>query len=126
MAFGEPQEPQAGAVALLRMQAVGQDGRGEGGCLGADGARPVRNARGRPFEMALMGLGHVGGEGRVPTAGVIAPMGADPLAAVEDLDGGGRDTHLHGLVDEGVGDGGVVPVALDVVVEVDAAFFHSP
>jgi len=37
--------------------------------------------------MALMGPGHVGGIGGVAAADIAAAMGADPLAAMEDLDG---------------------------------------
>ena len=47
-------------------------------------------------------------------------MGGDALAAVEDLDGGRGQARVDVLVHERVGDGVVVAVELDVVVDVDA------
>jgi hypothetical protein len=69
--------------------------------------------------MALVGLGHVGGIGGVAAAAVGAAMGADALAAMEDLDRAHAGAHVDGLVHEGVGDGVVVAVELDVVIDVD-------
>ena len=42
----------------------------------------------------------------------------------EDLDSGGGQPHVDDLADELVGDGVVVPVGLDVVVDVDLAFLQ--
>ena len=67
-----------------------------------------------------MGLGHVGGVGGVAAADVAADVGGDALAAVEDLDGRRGQPRIDVLVDERVGDGVVVPVQLDVIVDVDA------
>ena len=120
VAAAEAEQPQAGAVALLGMRAVGEDGGDERRGLGADGLRPLDEARRRPLEMVLVGLGHVGGGGGVPARRVIAPMGGDALAAMEELDGRRADARVHDLVDQGVGDGVVVAVNLDVVVDVDA------
>ena len=78
IAAAEAEEPQAGAVALLGVRAVGEDGGDERRGLGADGLRPLDEARRRPLEMVLVGLGHVGGGGGGPARGVIAPMGGDP------------------------------------------------
>ena len=50
-------------------------------------------------------------------------MGGDALAAMEELDGRGADPRVHDFVDEGVGDGVVVAMDLDVVVDVDAGHF---
>jgi hypothetical protein len=75
--------------------------------------------------MVLVGLGHVGGGGGVPARRVIAPMGGDPLAAMEEFDGRGADPRVHDFVDEGVGDGVVVAVELDVVVDVHVAPIHA-
>ena len=57
--------------------------------LRPDGPRPVDEARGRPLQMVLVGLGHVSGDGGVTAAERASRMGGHPLTAVEDLDGGG-------------------------------------
>src|SRR5213078_2627580 len=54
IAFGEPEDAQAGAVALLGMGPVGQDGRHQGRRLRADGRRPVDEAGGAPARVRLM------------------------------------------------------------------------
>ena len=47
-------------------------------------------------------------------------MRGDALAAVEDLDGGRGQARVGVFVDERVGDGVVMAVELDVMVDVDA------
>ena len=74
--------------------------------------------------MVPVGLRHVGRVGGVPARRVIAPMGGDALAAMEELDGRRADPRVHDFVDEGIGHGVVVAVELDVVVDVDAR--HGP
>jgi hypothetical protein len=54
-----------GAIALLGVGPVSQDGLDQRGGLRADRLRPADDPRGRPLQMALMGLGHVGGVGGV-------------------------------------------------------------
>jgi hypothetical protein len=119
-ALGQAQDAEAGAIALLGMRPVGEDRLDERGRLGTDGARPVDEARRRPLEVALVGLGHVGGIGGVVPADKTPPMRGDTLAAVEDLDGGGGQTRDDVFVDERVGDGVVMAVEFDVVVDADA------
>ncbi len=70
--------------------------------------------------MVLVGLGHVDGIGGVAARRVVPQMGRDALATMEQLDGRGADPRVNDLKDEGVGDGVVVTVDLDVVVDVDA------
>jgi hypothetical protein len=67
-----------------------------------------------------VGLRHVGGVGSVVAADGAPPMGRDALAAVEDLDGGRGQARVDVLVQERVGDGVVMAVELDVIVDVDA------
>ena len=56
------------------------DSLDEGGGLGTDRARPGDDPRGRPLEVALMGLRHMGRIGRVPAAHDAADMGGHALA----------------------------------------------
>ena len=53
VAFGQAQDTQTRAIALLGMRPVGEDGLDERGGLGADRLGPADDARGRPFQMAL-------------------------------------------------------------------------
>ena len=53
-------------------------------------------------------------------------MGGDPLAAMEEFDGRGAEPRVDDFVDQSVGDGVVVTVEFDVVVDVDAPMVHSP
>ena len=120
VALDEAEDAETGAVALLGVRAVGEDGLDEGGGLRAEGAGPVDEAGGGPLQVALMGFGHVGGLGGVPAPHVVADMGGHALAAMEQLDRGEGQAGVDVLVDEGVGDRVVMPVQLDVVVDVDA------
>ena len=119
IALDQPEEAEAGAIALLRVRPVGEDGLDEGRGLGADGARPGREPGRRPLQVALMSFRHVGGVGGVATPAVTAHMGGAALAVMEDLDGARGEASVDMLVDERIRDGVVVPVQLDVVVDVD-------
>ena len=63
---------------------------------------------------------HVSGLGRVPAPGVDAPVGSDPPALVEDLDGVGADADIDLVAGQGMGDAVEGVMDLDVVVDVDA------
>lgn len=68
----------------------------------------------------------VGGVRGVLAADIAAGMTAHALAPVEDLDGAHARAHVDDLVHERVRDGVVVPVQLDVVVDVDAGRLPLP
>src|SRR5262245_23311129 len=120
VALGKTQDAQAGAIPLLGMRAIGEDGLDQRGGLWPDGAGPVDQARGRPLEVLAVRLRHMGRIGRVPTAAIVADVRGHALAAMEDLDGGGGATGIDELVQELIGDGVVMAVDVDVVVDVDA------
>src|SRR3989454_12054234 len=84
--FGEPEDAQAGAVALLGMGPVGQDGRHQGRRLRADGRRPVDEAGGAPARVRLMRPGHVLGERRVAAALAATAGRGDTLSPGGELD----------------------------------------
>ena len=86
VAFGEPEDAETGAIALLGMRAVGEDGRDERRGLRPDGAGPADEARRPPLVVRLMRLRHVGGVGREAAPLRAAPMGGDALAGMEDFE----------------------------------------
>ena len=90
-----------------------QGGGRRAGLLG-----PRHDAPRRPLGMAPMGLGHVGGVGGVAEADEAAQVTGHPAVSVQDLDGGRRGAGVDLLAGELVGDGVVVLVRLDVVVDV--------
>ena len=63
-------------------------------------------------------LGHVLGDGGMACGVAGAPVGGDALAAVEELDGVSGVSGEELAPDQRVGDGVVVAVELDVVVDV--------
>src|SRR5712691_755191 len=121
VALGEAQDAEARAIALLGMRTIRENRLHQRGGLRADGAGPVDETRGGPLEVALVRLRHVGRVGGVLAADGAPPMGRDALAAVKDLDGRRGQARVDVLVQERVGDGVVMAVELDVVVDVDAS-----
>jgi hypothetical protein len=119
VAFGQAQDAETGAIALLGMGPLGENRFDERGRLRADRLRPADDPGRRPFQMALVRLGHVGGVRGVPAADIGAAMRGDSLAAVKDLDGAHACAHVDGLVHERVRDGVVMAVQFDVIVDVD-------
>ena len=73
--------------------------------------------------MRLMTLGHVLVNGRVPIKYPTARMGRDALAILEKLDGGCGVTGFELLTGKLIRNTVVVPVDLDVVVDVGADRF---
>ena len=63
---------------------------------------------------------HVLGHRRVPARLMAARMQPDPRAALEDLDGGGREADVERLVHQRIRHRVVVAIDLDVVIDVDA------
>ena len=121
IAFGQTQDADAGTKALLGVAAGAQDDldqshRGRAGGLGV-----ALDALMGPAEIAAMAGGHVLGHRAVAAAKRAAHMAGDPLAEVEDLDGGGGEAGLERPSGEVMGDAVEVPVDLDMVVEAGAA-----
>ncbi len=82
-------------------------------------SRPVHHARGRPFQMRLVGSWAVLGNGDGVPMTARTQVGSHALAFVEDLDGGGRRADFHQLLHQVVGHAVEVRVEGDVVVDVD-------
>jgi hypothetical protein len=102
------------------MRPIREDCLHQGGGLRADGAGPVDEARGRPLEVVLVRLRHVGGVGGVLASDEAPGMGGDALAAMKDFDGRRGQAGVDVLVHERGGDGVVMAVQFDVIVDVDA------
>jgi hypothetical protein len=83
----QTQDAQTGTEALLRMRPVAQDHIDERRRRGANRLGFFANALDRPLGMASMGLRHVLGQRRVPSARAAALMDGDPLTLVEALSG---------------------------------------
>src|SRR5947209_467556 len=87
-------------------------GRSGAGC---PGDQPF----GVPGQVRPMAFGHVLGAGGVAAFEVAAPVAGYPLAAEEHLDGVLADPRVDPLADQLVGHRVVMPVHLDVVVNID-------
>ena len=116
----ETEDPEARAVALLRVRAVFEDRLDQLPRLRADGLPPVDKSRGRPFHVLAVRLRHVRGDGRVATRGEVrgSAVESHALPLVEDLQAGRGGADLDALVDEWMGHGVEGTMELDVVVEV--------
>lgn len=121
VAAGQGHQPQAGAIAHLRMGLVGQLVLHQGAGLGADLLRPVQQAARGPRLMGAMRLGHVFGQGGMGSAPIAAGMTSHPAATGEDFHGGGGNAGLHLLPHQGMGHAVVMTVDFNVIIDVDAA-----
>ena len=124
VALGQSQEPEAGAVGLLRMSPAIEDGGDQGAGRRPDLLGPADEAVGRPIAHLAMLLGHVLGRGDVTPLAGRADMAGDALAAVEALDGVGGQSDVELAPDQRVGNRVVVPVDLHVVVDVKCGAPH--
>lgn len=103
VALAEAEEPEAGAVALLRVRPALQDVLGERGGVGPGRRGPAQEARGRPLAVPLVRLGAVGGIGGVAAAPVAREGRGDAAAAVQNLDGARGEADIHVLAHQGGG-----------------------
>ena len=94
VAFAEAEEPETGAVALLGMGEALQQLLDELPDGGAEARAPGDHARGRPLDVALVGLRPVRGVGREAAPDTTPHVRRDAAAAVQDLDGRGGEADL--------------------------------
>jgi hypothetical protein len=89
----------------------------------ADLRCPSDEPRRSPFEIFLMGLGHMLGDGG-GFPGAIAPeMGGDSSALEEDLHRGLGESHFHFLMNQLIGNAVVMAIHLDMVIDIDLGTF---
>ena len=123
-AFVEPQHAHAGAEALLRMRATGQNGDDQPLGVRADLGGPALKAFGRPLGIVPMGRWHMFNLGPVAPGATISPlMRSDPLPFVEELDRACGDAGIDLLADQRMGNGVVEAFDLDMIIEPDADQF---
>src|SRR6185437_541893 len=101
------------------MGPAGENGADQAFGVWPDLAGPTAEPIRRPLGVASVGAGHVVGVRAVLAAHVPALMGADALAAMEDLDRARRDPHVDLGADERVRDRIEEVMDLDVIVEID-------
>ena len=94
----------------------GEDGGDQGGGVRSDLLGPADEAVGCPVAHPAVLLGHMLCRGGVTPLDRRADVAGDALAAMEALDGAGRQSDVELAADERVRDRVVVPVDLDVVV----------
>lgn len=116
----QAQHAQTGPVALFGMRAAVQDGGHDGRRRGAHGLGPVDQPGGRPVPIALVGQGQVRDHGGVAPLLSAADMARHPLAVVEALEGRGGEAHLELGADQGRRHAVVMPLHLEVPVNVDS------
>jgi hypothetical protein len=66
-----------------------------------------------------MALGPMAGKGGEARSQRRAQVRGDALSVLEDFDGARRQAHFHRLADQGMGDGVIVTLDFDVIVEMD-------
>ena len=102
------------------MRPTGEHGGDQPLGVRPDLAGPAAESVRRPFGVTPMGAGHVVRVRAVLAAHVAALMGADALAAMEDLDHARGDPHVDLGADERVRNRVEEVMDLDVIVEIDA------
>ena len=118
---GEADDAETGAVALLGMGPALEDLLAERRRRRADLAGVFPDAFDRPAGVAPMAGGHVLGNRRVLPVPARPDMDGDALAFVENLDTADGQARLDLGAGEAVGDGIIVGVDVDVIVDADPA-----
>ena len=119
--FGQTEQPQTRAIALLRMRSVIELPLHDRTGSGPDLLAPVEQSSWRPFQMLLVRFRHVLGECRKLAHLITTHVHGDAPAFEEALDRGVGVTRHEVLPDEHVRNAVVMPLNIDVIVDVD---FH--
>src|SRR5271167_1898306 len=115
----EPDDAETGAITLLGMGPSLQDLLAELRGGGADPAGVLPDLLDGPAGIAPVAGGHVFGNGGVFPVPARPDVDGDALAFVENLDAAGGQPRLDLGAGEAVGDGIIVGVDLDVIVDAD-------
>lgn len=117
MGLTQAQDAQAGAVAMSRVDAPFEDVADHGSGVRSGLFGPADQPLRRPFGMLAMALGHVLGLRAVSAFVQRAQVAGHPLVGVEALDGARRQAHLQLFFHQLIGHRVVMPIDLDVVVD---------
>jgi hypothetical protein len=117
----QPDDPQAGPVALLGMGPRFQDPFAQRRRRRPDPLRVGADALDRPAGVASVAGRHVLGERRVLAIAAAAGMSGDPFAPEKDLDGPRRQPRLDLGAQKTMRDAVIVEGDLDMIVDADAA-----
>src|SRR5258708_11937407 len=120
----EPNDAETGAIALFGMGPAFQDLLAQGRGRRADLAGVFPDALDRPAGVAPVTGRHVLGNGRVLPVPACAQMNGDALALMENSDPATGQPRLDLGAGEAVGDGIIVGVNVDVILDADPA--HAP
>ena len=120
--FAQSHNAQARTKALERMDAGGEDRGDELGGGGTTLLRPAHEPLRGPFHVGLMGLGHMGGYGRMLALEGRATMTTDPLAFMETFHTVGGEPHIDPLADQRIRDGIIMMIDFDMVIDVHGGF----
>ena len=113
------QNAKTGAEPLFGMRPAGEHGADQAFGVRPDLAGPAAEPIRRPLGVAPVGTGHMVGVRAVLAAHGAALMGADALAAMEDLDRARGDPHVDLGADQRMRDRIEKVMDLDVIVEID-------
>src|SRR5262245_13908254 len=105
VAFGEPQDPEARAKALLGVRALLQNLVGKLARCRAEFLRPGKDARRSPLRLRAVLARHVVRDGGEATSHTGAPVRPDSVTVVEKLDRRLRESRFELLVAQGMRDG---------------------
>ena len=117
--FGQSHDPQTGAEPLLRMTPTFDNPGDQGFGMGAVFTGPGDDPGGGPFQIFLVGLGHMFRQGRMLPFFVTPRMAGNPVVFEQYFDRGGRQTDIDPLFDKLIGNAVVMIIHGNVVVDVD-------
>jgi len=121
--FPQAHDAEAGAETLLWMGSALQDGGDERFGHGTMFFGPSDQPGGSPFQVFLMRLGHVLGQGGKPALTIASLVTSHPFVFEENFHDGRGQAHLHMLPAKLMGNAVEVIPGLDMVVDVDQTLF---
>jgi len=122
IAFAQAQNAEAGTKTLLGMGLPFENGLDQAGGVRADGLGFGLQPFMGPAGIAAMSARHVLADRGVPSLLPGSKMARDPAAAMEQFDRGRGDACCDRLLDQAMGNGIIVFVDLDMIIDPDPAF----
>src|SRR5271157_1208386 len=104
------------------MRTVLQDEAEQFLSLRADGPCPLDETGRSPFEIFLMGFGHVLRHGRVSSPVMTSPMAGNSAPLEEDLDQSIGEPDIQNLMDQLIGSAVIMVVDFEMVIDIQGSF----